>query len=82
MPGDTRDLQQALLVCVKDITPGKTFQKTNSTIHCNTKIFSCTAQEKDALLRYGQLHPCNPLGSQAVSKDSTNSRGKTRTFLL
>lgn len=25
MPGDTRDLQQALLVCVEDITPGKTF---------------------------------------------------------
>lgn len=51
-PGDTSNLQPALLVCVEEIVPGKKFQKTNSTIHRATKIFSCTAQEKDGLLRY------------------------------
>lgn len=52
MPGDTRNLQTALLICVEEIVPGKKFQKINSTIHHATKIFSCTAQQKDALLKY------------------------------
>lgn len=50
IPGTNRNLQPALLVCVKEIVQGKKLHKTNSTIHCATKIISCTAQ--DALPRY------------------------------
>jgi len=49
--GDSSNLQPALLVRFEEILPVKKFQKTISTIHRTTKIFSCTAQEKDALLR-------------------------------